>query len=89
LRRHPITFGNFLASATGLSKLAVRNDLLGHGSSSKGQLDAYASSNYTKAASPYHAAHNHMFMTGDVIAAAIAKQGCIPVVAAREVRDSR
>ena len=74
LKQYTVTFGNFLAGATGLSKLAVRNDLLGHVLELKGQLDAYASGNYTKAALQYHAAYNHMFMTGDLVAAAIAKQ---------------
>jgi hypothetical protein len=74
LKQYTVTFGNFLAGATGLSKLAVRNDLLGHVLELIGQLDAYASGNFTKAASQYHAAYNHMFMTGDLVAAAIAKQ---------------
>jgi hypothetical protein len=74
LKQYTVTFGNFLAGATGLPKLAVRNDLLGHVLELKGQLDSYASGNYTKAASQYHAAYNHMFMTGDLVAAAIAKQ---------------
>jgi hypothetical protein len=74
LKQYTVTFGNFLAGATGLPKLAVRNDLLGHVLELKGQLDSYASGNYTKAATQYHAAYNHMFMTGDLVAAAIAKQ---------------
>jgi hypothetical protein len=40
----------------------------------KGQLDDYAAGNYTKAANDYHDAYNHMFMTGDLIAGAIATQ---------------
>jgi hypothetical protein len=60
-----------VASAT---RAAVRNDLLVHIVELKGQLDSYAAGNYTKAASQYHAAHNHMFMTGDLAAGAIAKQ---------------
>ena len=62
------------AGATGLSKLAVHNDLLGHILELKGQLDAYAAGNYAKAASQYHAAYNHMFMTGDLVAGAIASR---------------
>ena len=30
LKQYTVTFGDFLAGATGLPKLAVRNDLLGH-----------------------------------------------------------
>ena len=74
LKQYTVVFGNFLAGATGLPKLAVRNDLLGHVLELKGQLDDYAAGNYTKAATDYHAAYNHMFMTGDLVAGAIAKQ---------------
>ncbi len=74
LKRYTVTFGNFLAGATGLPKLAVQNDLLGHVLELKGQLDDYAAGNYTKAAVDYHAAYNHMFMTADLVAGAIAKQ---------------
>ncbi len=74
LKQYTVTFGNFLATATGLPKPAVQNDLLGHVLELKGQLDDYAAGNYTKAASDYHAAYNHMFMTGDLVAGAIAKQ---------------
>jgi hypothetical protein len=74
LKQYTVTFGNFLAGATGLPKLAVRNDLLGHVLELKGQLDSYASGNYGRAAAQYHEAYNHMFMTGDLVAAAIAKQ---------------
>jgi len=74
LKQYTVTFGNFLATATGLPKLVVRNDLLGHVVELKSQLDSYAAGNYTKAASQYHAAYNHMFMTGDLVAGAIAKQ---------------
>jgi hypothetical protein len=53
----------------------VRNDLLGHIIVElKGQLDSYAAGNYTKAASQYYAAYNHMFMTCDLAVGAIAKQ---------------
>jgi hypothetical protein len=74
LTQYTVTFGNFLAGATGLPKLAVRNDLLGHVLELKGQLDAYAAGDYPAAAAKYHAAYNHMFMTGDLVAGAIAKQ---------------
>ena len=74
LKQYTVTFGNFLAGATGLPKPAVQNDLLGHVLELKGQLDDYAAGNYTKAANDYHAAYNHMFMTADLVAGAIAKQ---------------
>jgi hypothetical protein len=74
LKTYTVKFGDFLAGATGLPKAAVRNDLLGHVLELKGQLDAYAAGQYPKAASMYHAAYNHMFMTGDLLAGAIAKQ---------------
>ena len=66
--------GAFLAGATGLPRLAVQNDLLGHVLELKNQLDAYAAGNYAKAATDYQAAYAHMFMTGDLLAGAIAKQ---------------
>jgi len=74
LKQYTVTFGKFLSTATGLPTLAVQNDLLGHVLELKNQLDAYAAANYPKAASDYHAAYNHMFMTGDLVAGAIAKQ---------------
>jgi len=40
----------------------------------KGQLDAYAHGQYGKAATLYTNAYDHMFMTGDLLANAIAKQ---------------
>src|SRR6188768_95911 len=74
LKRYTVVFGDFLAGATGLPKLAVRNDLLGHVLELKGQLDAYANHQYGKAATMYQHAYDHMFMTGDLLAGAIAKQ---------------
>ena len=74
LKRYTVVFGNFLATATGLPKLAVQNDLLGNVLELKNQLDAYAGKRYTKAATAYSAAYAHMFMTADLVAGAIAKQ---------------
>jgi hypothetical protein len=74
LQTYTVRFGDFLAGATGLPKLAVRNDLLGHVLELKGQLDAYANHQYTNAATMYQHAYDHMFMTGDLLAGAIAKQ---------------
>ncbi|HET9288222.1 MAG TPA: hypothetical protein VFO26_11770 [Gaiella sp.] len=74
LKTYTVRHGDFLAGATGLPKLAVRNDLLGHVLELKNQLDAYASGNYAKAADTYRAAYAHMFMTGDLLSGAIAKQ---------------
>lgn len=74
LKRYTTVFGDFLAKATGLPRLAVRNDLLGHVLELKGQLDAYAKKQYAKSAKAYGAAYDHMFMTADLVAGAIAKQ---------------
>lgn len=74
LKTYTVKFGDFLAGATGLPKDAVQNDLLGHVLELKGQLDAYAAHNYGKAAQQYDNAYKHMFMTGDLLAGAIAKQ---------------
>ena len=74
LTRYTKEHGAFLAKATGLPKLAVQNDLLGHVLELKNQLDSYASGNYTKATGFYRQAYSHMFMTGDLLSGAIAKQ---------------
>jgi hypothetical protein len=74
LKLYTVKFGDFLAGATGLPKLAVRGDLLGHVFELKNQLDAYAGGRYAQANALYHAAYDHMFMTGDTLASAIAKQ---------------
>jgi hypothetical protein len=74
LATNATNLGDFLAGATGLPKLAVRNDLLGHVLELKGQLDAYAKHQYAKAATMYEHAYDDLFMTGDLLAGAIAKQ---------------
>jgi hypothetical protein len=74
LKTYTVKHGDFLAAATGLPKLAVRNDLLGHVLELKTQLDDYAAGRYAKAADDYRHAYAHMFMTDDLLANAIAKQ---------------
>ena len=74
LQRYTKEHGAFLAGATGLPKLAVQNDLLGHVLELKNQLDAFAKGDYTKSSTLYRKAYHHMFMTGDLLAGAIAKQ---------------
>ena len=64
----------FFAKATGLPKAALVNDLTAHVLQLKGQLDAYAAGNYTQAYTLTNAAYNHMGMTADLLASAIAKQ---------------
>ncbi|HEY0415317.1 MAG TPA: hypothetical protein VGC78_02920 [Gaiellaceae bacterium] len=64
----------FFAKATGLPKQALVNDLTAHVLQLKGQLDAYAKGNYKQAYTLADGAYNHMFMTGDLLASAIAKQ---------------
>src|SRR4051794_4375337 len=64
----------FFAKATGLPKKALVDDLSAHVLQLKGQLDAYAKGNYAQAYVQTDAAYKHMFMTGDLLAAAIAKQ---------------
>lgn len=67
-------FGGFLAKATGLPASVVRQDLTVHVGELKGQIDAYSKKNYKQAYAIEQDAYNHMFMTGDTIAGAIAKQ---------------
>lgn len=74
LTRYTKEHGAFLAKATGLPKLAVQNDLLGHVLELKNQLDAHAAGNHGKASGLYRQAYSHMFETGDLLAGAIAKQ---------------
>lgn len=64
----------FFAKATGLPKQALVNDLTAHVLQLKGQLDAFAMGNYKQSYVLADGAYKHMFMTGDVLAAAIAKQ---------------
>ena len=64
----------FFAKATGLPKKALVNDLTAHVLQLKGQLDAYAAGNYKQAYTVTAGAYDHMFMTGDLLAGAIAKQ---------------
>ena len=74
LQRYTKEHGAFLATATGLPKLAVQNDLLGHVLELKNQLDAFAKRDYPKSTALYRQAYQHMFMTGDLLAGAITKQ---------------
>jgi len=74
LGKYISTFGAFLAGATGLPKLEVEGDLDAHVAQLKEQLDAYAAGKFKKANKLYDQAYNHMFMTGDLLANAIAKQ---------------
>jgi hypothetical protein len=64
----------FFAKATGLPKQTLVNDLTAHVLQLKGQLDEYARGNYKQAYALADGAYNHMFMTGDLLASAIAKQ---------------
>src|SRR4051812_42837870 len=64
----------FFAKATGLPKKALANDLTAHVLQLKGQLDDYAAGNYAASYALADGAYNHMFMTGDLLATAIAKQ---------------
>ena len=64
----------FFAKATGLPKQALVNDLTAHVLQLKGQLDAFAKGNYAQAYALTNAAYEHMSMTADLLAGAIAKQ---------------
>ena len=64
----------FFAKATGLPKQALVDDLTAHVLQLKGQLDAFAKGNYAQAYSLTNAAYEHMGMTADLLASAIAKQ---------------
>ncbi len=78
LTRYTVEHGKLLAGATGLPVKAVQNDLLAHVLQLKGQLDAFATKDFARAATLYQAAYAHMFMTADLLAGAIAKQKDLP-----------
>ncbi len=78
LKRYTVEHGKLLGGATGLPAKAVQADLLAHVVELKGQLDAFAAKDYGRAATLYQAAYAHMFMTGDLLAGAIAKQKKLP-----------
>ena len=78
LKRYTVEHGKLLGSATGLPPKAVTADLLVHVLELKGQIDAYSKKQYAKAAGIYQDAYAHMFMTGDLLAGAIAKQKNLP-----------
>jgi hypothetical protein len=64
----------FFAKATGLPRKALVNDLTAHVLQLKGQLDAFARGNYAQAYALTNGAYEHMGMTADQLAGAIAKQ---------------
>jgi uncharacterized protein YccT (UPF0319 family) len=64
----------FFAKATGLPKQALANDLTAHVLQLKGQLDDFAAGRYAASYALADGAFKHMFMTGDLLATAIAKQ---------------
>ena len=65
---------NFFAGATGIPTKTLISALTEHIMQLKGQVDAYHSKNYTKAAALTRASYAHMFMLGDALAGAIAKK---------------
>jgi hypothetical protein len=67
-------FSGFLADATGLPQGALRKGITEHVTQLKAQLDAYAAGDYETAYDNERMAYDHMAMTGDTLAAAIADQ---------------
>ena len=74
LRLYIETFSRFLAGATALPQSALRASITEHVLQLKGQIDAYSKGRYTRAYQLEREAFAHMFMTGDTLAGAIAKQ---------------
>ena len=64
----------FFAKATGLPKQTLVDDLTAHVLQLKGQLDAFALGHYAQAYALTNGAYQHMGMTADLLAGAIAKQ---------------
>ena len=67
-------FSSFLADATGAPKADLRTAVESHVMELKAQIDAYAGGEYANAYEAYREAYQHMYMTGDTLAAAIAAQ---------------
>lgn len=74
LMRYVQTQAAFFADAIGLPKEALVNDLTAHVLQLKGALDAFAKGRYAQAFTLVDGAYEHMFMTGNALAAGIAKQ---------------
>ncbi len=68
------SFSGFLASATKLPAGAVRASITEHVMQLKSQIDVYSRGQFVRAYAIERNAYKHMFMTGDTVAAAIAKQ---------------
>ena len=67
-------FSNFLSKATGLPQKTLAKGITEHVMQLKGQIDAYATGDYAKSYRLTRAGYHHMGMTGDALAAAIAKK---------------
>src|SRR5579884_741624 len=74
LHAYVARFGAFLAKATGLPVASVQNDLVTHVQQLATQIQQYAAGRYAAAYRTFDTAYQHMFMTGDLLAAAIVKQ---------------
>jgi len=74
LMRYVDVQAGFFAEAIGLPKQELANDLTAHVLQLKGQLDAYARGQYGRSFGLTEAAYDHMLMTGELLAGAIAKQ---------------
>ena len=74
LKSYTGAFSAFLAKATKLPQRAVFASISEHVAQLKGQVDAYNRGDYRRAYRIERDAYAHMFMTGDTLAAAIAKQ---------------
>lgn len=74
LRGYTEAASAFFSGATGLPQAALRKGLTVHLNQLKGAVDAYAAGNYTRANVLTERAYDHMIMTGDLLAGAIAKK---------------
>ncbi len=77
LQKYTVEHGKLLGRNRAASQ-GRHAGLLAHVLELKGQLDAYAAKDYAKAGKIYQEAYAHMFMTGDLLAGAIAKQKGLP-----------
>lgn len=68
------TFSNFLSKATGIPQATLVKSITAHVLQLKGQLDAFQAGAFGKSYTLTREAYEHMGMTGDALAGAIAKK---------------
>jgi hypothetical protein len=74
LTGYAAAFSNFLSGATGLPQDVLQESITSHVMHLKEQIDAYAAGDYKTTYAKMREGYEHMYMTGDTLAAAIVDQ---------------